>query len=181
MTLTIHNCVVDDQGEYTIQLFNEYGVSEFTTTVIIDFEFPSFTQPLKDVPTSINQTATFECKVAGRPKPETKWLICGMELGESEKYHMEREDMTARMSLNYVTLDDCEMTYTCNAHNAAGQVESSANLVPQGAWQDLYPRMTFMCAAGVLSQTKLPTRFTATLVLLPDSFLFVLFPFFLLF
>ena len=170
VSLTIHNCTTEDMGEYTIQLINEYGVAEMTTTVTIDFEVPMFVEPVKDVPANIGQSATFDCKVSGRPVPETKWLICGMELGESEKYHMEHINQTAKLQVNDVTVDDCEMTYTCRASNPGGQVESSGNIRPQGAWDEMRGSM-LRAAHGVAisgalclaSHKTLPTPVTAAL------------------
>ena len=132
VTLTIHNVKQEDQGEYTIRLMNEWGSTECTVTLTLDFEKPSFIEPLKDQPVTLNETATLECKVTGRPEPETKWLVSGCELSPSDKYVIERINETARMSITSVTIDDTEMTYTCKAFNPAGDATSSANLVMQG-------------------------------------------------
>ena len=132
-TLTINNCVVEDQSEYTIRLMNEFGISELTIQVLIDYELPRFEQPLQDTTATLDSTAVFECRVAGRPEPETKWHIFGVELTDREKYYFEKTEAVHRMYIRNVTMDDCQMSYTVRAFNTAGFVESSANIILQGS------------------------------------------------
>ena len=52
-------------------------------------------------------------QIDGEPEPEVKWLVSGVELAESDKYHMERHETTYTLTIYEVTVDDTEMTYSC--------------------------------------------------------------------
>ena len=52
-------------------------------------------------------------QIDGEPEPEVKWLVSGVQLAESDKYHMERHETTYTLTIYEVTVDDTEMTYSC--------------------------------------------------------------------
>ena len=137
VTLTVENCTVEDAGEYTLQIVNEAGQTECTITVVIDFTAPTFTLPLKDVPTLLSEDVTFTAQVAGSPAPSTKWLISGLGIESTDKYQIapqKEETMTTTLTVTAVTLDDAEMEYTCKAASAAGSATSSARIILQGVF-----------------------------------------------
>ena len=145
VTFTIPGSSVEDSGTYTVKATNEYGVSECSAEVTLEYAAPSFIQPLKDTPAVVNQSATFTCQVTGQPEPTTKWQISGMDLFESEKYHSEcTAEGHYQLTINDITIDDTEMSYTCKATNPAGTNESTAHLLQQGWYAckrsvDYYP------------------------------------------
>ena len=64
--------------------------------------------------TEIDQDMTLPyMQVCGEPEPEVKWLVSGVELAESDKYHMERHETTYTLTIYEITVDDTEMTYSC--------------------------------------------------------------------
>ena len=132
ITLTIENCTVDDMGEYTIRITNDSGSASSSCYVTIEFEMPSFSKPLSDLNVQPSETATLECTVAGVPLPRTQWFVSGIELYESDRYHIEQRDDTAILQILNVIIDDTEMSYTCKAVNVIGEATSSANLILQG-------------------------------------------------
>ena len=132
ITLTIENCTVDDMGEYTIRITNDSGSASSSAYVTIEFEMPSFRKPLSDLNVQPSETATLECTVAGVPLPRTQWFVSGIELYESDRYHIEQRDDTAILQILNVIIDDTEMSYTCKAVSVIGEATSSANLILQG-------------------------------------------------
>lgn len=75
---------------------------------------------------------TLECEFTGIPEPQTKWLISGVELTESDKYHMPQRPRTSVLQITNVTMDDTDMSYTCKAQNPVGEATTTAMLLPQG-------------------------------------------------
>lgn len=132
ITLLINESTMEDGGEYTIRIFNEHGEAISSAEVVIIFEVPTFLQPLTDILVTIEQPARFQATVHGIPQPEVTWIISGMEISESEKYHLEQHDETFTLTINRVVIDDTEMTYTCRATSPVGEASSSARLILPG-------------------------------------------------
>ena len=132
MTLTIYEGTVDDSGEYTIRAKNDFGETSDSLQVTVIYEPPTFDQPLSDLTIMIGDNTTFRCTFHGKPEPQTKWLISGMDVFESDKYHVVTEKNTTSLEVNNVTMDDTEMDYTCKIFSRLGEETSTAKLVPQG-------------------------------------------------
>ena len=137
ITLTIQDTVSMNTGEYTIEISNEFGSSSCSVDVLIEYEPPSFTQPLSDITLTLGHTATLECSFRGLPEPKTTWQVSGVELFESDKYHMERKVDKTWLEISSVNMDDTDMAYTCKAVNPVGEAVTTAKLIPQG-WSDLF-------------------------------------------
>lgn len=74
----------------------------------------------------------FEVKVAGRPKPQIKWLQHGEEIMPSEEFQIENlEDGTSILVINDVYPDD-EGEIKFEATNSAGIAETATNFVVEG-------------------------------------------------
>lgn len=131
-TLEIPYCISEDSAEYTIVVSNDFGTTTSSATVTVDFVLPNFTEPLKDTPVTMNSDVTLQCRVAGKPEPETRWLISGMAIGASEKYQMVRQQDVVSITITNITMDDTEMTVMCQATNLAGEAITQANLIPKG-------------------------------------------------
>lgn len=132
ITLVINESSMEDGGEYTIRIFNEHGETTSSAEVIIVFEVPTFLQPLTDILVTVEQPASFRASVHGIPQPEVTWLISGVEISESDKYHLEQHEETFTLTINRVVIDDTEMTYTCRATSPVGEASSSARLILPG-------------------------------------------------
>lgn len=144
ITLTIENCTKDDLGEYTICITNDSGSATSSAFVTIEFEMPAFNKPLSDINVQLSETAMLECTVTGLPLPQTQWFVSGIELHESDRYHIEQKDDTAILQILNVIMDDTEMSYTCKAFNIVGEATSSARLIPQGL-------CVFLCCCFVVA------------------------------
>ena len=125
----------EDFGEYTVRATNDFGETTTTAIVTVVFEPPQFTKPLSDTPVTLMDTVTLEVEFSGIPQPDTKWLITGVELTESDKYHIARTEQTSQLQITNVSMDDTEMSYTCLAQNPVGEATTTARLLPQGLFQ----------------------------------------------
>lgn len=132
ITLTIYETIAVDSGEFTITISNDFGSSSCTVDITIDYEPPSFTTPLRDNTVTVGDTTTLQCTSRGLPQPQTKWLVSGLELFESDKYHIERKESVSLLEISNVTIDDGDMEYTCCAFNAVGEAVTTARVLPQG-------------------------------------------------
>jgi hypothetical protein len=132
LTLTVDSSIVDDSATYTIRITNEFGDCTCSADIIIIFESPTFTKPLGDINITLTDTATLECTFTGIPEPEPKWFISGVDAWESEKYHVERHEMTTSLTVTNVNMDDVEMDYLCKITNPVGEAKTTAKLLPQG-------------------------------------------------
>ena len=132
VTLTIFEGTVDDSGEYTIRAKNDFGETSDSINVTVIYEPPTFDQPLSDLTIMIGDNTTFRCTFHGKPEPQTKWLISGMDVFESDKYHVVTEKNTTSLEVTNVTMDDTEMDYTCKIFSRLGEETSTAKLIPQG-------------------------------------------------
>jgi hypothetical protein len=133
IALFIEESTMEDGGEYSVRVYNEYGEVTSTTQVVVLFEAPTFTVPLSDQPVAPGDSGVFNAAFRGIPAPRTTWLVSSLEITESEKYHIEMmEELQTQMSVRNVTVDDTEMTYTCRVFNAAGETTSTARLILKG-------------------------------------------------
>ena len=129
ITLLIEQSTVEDSGQYTVHILNQFGECTSSVEVVIVFELPTFTRPLTDVQTSVSQQATFEASFSGVPEPEVMWMISGMEISASERYWLERREQTTFLTILNVVMDDAEMSCMCRIRNAAGELMSTARLI----------------------------------------------------
>ena len=67
------------------------GTTTKDAKLAIVTEPPSFIQPLNDVTTQLGSTETFECIVAGTPRPEVVWLRDGNEIKKGKRVLFEEE------------------------------------------------------------------------------------------
>lgn len=132
ITLVITESTLDDGGVYTIRVFNEHGEAVSSAEVVIIFEAPTFLQPLTDILVTVEQPARFTATVHGVPQPDITWLVSGMEVTESERYHIEQYGETVSFTVNRVTVDDTELVYTCRASSPVGEATSSGRFVLPG-------------------------------------------------
>ena len=136
--MTIPHSTTEDNATFTVRATNDYGVTECSAEVTVQYQAPAFVEPLKDTPVIVNETATLTCRVSGVPEPEAKWLVSGLEVPSGEKYRSEHHEDTYTLSINNVSMDDTEMEYTVKAVNPVGEATSSARLLPQGV-------LVFLC------------------------------------
>ena len=126
-----------------MEISNEFGSESCSVEITIDFEEPKFITPLKDKNVSPNENVTLECTYRGLPKPEAKWLVSGLLVADSDKYRIQSEQVDKKVSktsleIVNISLDDCEMEYTCKALNVMGEAMTQAKLLPQGLFNIHY-------------------------------------------
>lgn len=90
---------------------------------------PEFVIKLADKSASPKETITLECKVVGKPEPQTTWLKDGKQLTEQPaKVRIESgPDGTQKLTIEQIDTVD-EANYQCVAQNPAGKSVTSANL-----------------------------------------------------
>jgi len=123
---------VEDAGEYAVRLYNEFGEVTSTTRVVVLFEAPSFVSPPTDSAVPVGERAAFSASYRGVPAPRVTWLVSGVEIIETDKYHLEAESYETRLSIDGVLVDDADKSYTCRVTNAVGEMSSSAKIIIMG-------------------------------------------------
>ncbi|XP_010793050.1 titin-like, partial [Notothenia coriiceps] len=106
-TLTVKDCVMDDEGEYTAVVGDDKCVAE----LIISEAPTDFTAQLRDTTVTEFEDAEFTCKMS-KEKAAVKWYRNGREIREGPRYHMEREGKTCRLVIKVCRPDD-ECEYAC--------------------------------------------------------------------
>lgn len=134
VSLTIENSVPEDEGEYTIKATNDKGVATSTAEVLVHLEAPLFATQLEDMVVELSETAKFQCKVTGIPKPTVSWYVDDSPVIEGPKYSMTFTDSVATLEVKDVAMDQSLVYVTCKAENVAGEARSSAELAVEGIY-----------------------------------------------
>lgn len=79
-TLTIKECIMDDEGEYTVVAGNDKSTAE----LIISEAPTDFTGPLKDQTVTEFEEAMFVCKLS-KEKANVKWYRDGREIRQGKR------------------------------------------------------------------------------------------------
>ena len=132
--LTIHDCQPEDEGDYTVKAVNSIGVASCSAEVLVHLEVPTFTRPLEDTPVKVKDTAHLTCQVKGIPRPEVTWFVNDKPVTLGPKFQTTYEGDEATLDIAEVTLEDAQITYTCQASNLAGKASTVAHLLAQGRW-----------------------------------------------
>ncbi|XP_046554786.1 myosin light chain kinase, smooth muscle-like [Haliotis rubra] len=94
---------------------------------------PSFVQRLNDVRLVEGTNTKLECRVLGKPFPQVSWKKDGMPVYEGPRHKMINDERTGRCTLLISkSFSDDEGEYTCTATNPAGEVSTTARLLPEG-------------------------------------------------
>ncbi len=157
VTLSFDNCTVDDEGDFTVKAINEKGVASCSAEVLVHVLAPKVTKPLSDITVNVKDTARLDCTITGLPKPEVIWTADDVILNDSPKYKITSRDDDYSLDITDVTLDDTEKNYTCKATNVAGDVSTSARLLPQGLFDALFlvPTYSMLLTIPYLTQCTL--------------------------
>ena len=90
-TLSIKDATLEDAGTYELSCTNRVGHTEMRARLAVVTEEPSFPKPLQDITTKLGSTATFECVVAGVPKPAVEWYQGDKALTKGKRRLFEEE------------------------------------------------------------------------------------------
>uniref|UniRef100_A0A3P9BEB5 Titin n=1 Tax=Maylandia zebra TaxID=106582 RepID=A0A3P9BEB5_9CICH len=110
-SLTVKDCIMEDEGEYTAVVGDDKCAAE----LIISEAPTDFTAQLKDQTITEFEDAEFTCKLS-KEKAAVKWYREGREIRaedyKSLKYQMEKEGKTCRLIIKVCRPDD-ECEYAC--------------------------------------------------------------------
>uniref|UniRef100_A0A146M532 Titin n=2 Tax=Lygus hesperus TaxID=30085 RepID=A0A146M532_LYGHE len=93
---------------------------------------PVFTQPMRDLRTTENQTAHFEARLipVGDPRLKVEWLRNGVPIAASNRVSTMHDFGYVALNMKYVYAEDSG-TYTCRAKNDLGEAVTSATMTVQ--------------------------------------------------
>ncbi|OQV25891.1 Titin [Hypsibius exemplaris] len=139
-TLFIPQAFVEDSGNFTVRLTNEYGTSESMATLVIEenqrpltgsFSPPSFLEGLRDVRVRGGQLARFEAKVIGSEHTTVTWLKNGRPLPDNTRINVFRIGDQCRLLIRNASPIDSGM-YQCIISSESGESRSEAFLNVEG-------------------------------------------------
>ncbi|KAL0184766.1 hypothetical protein M9458_020462, partial [Cirrhinus mrigala] len=110
-TLTIKDCSLADEGEYTVVA----GADKSTAELIISEAPTDFTAQLRDQTITEFEDAEFTCKLS-KEKAQVKWYRNGREIREGPRYHMEKEGNECKLVIKECRPDD-ECEYACGVED----------------------------------------------------------------
>ncbi|XP_023247566.1 disorganized muscle protein 1-like [Copidosoma floridanum] len=144
-SLEIKNVTVEDAGKYKVTAKNELGESNATISLNFDSDEapvpddgikPTFTERPVIRQSDDGNTITFECRLAGDPKPSVMWYHGSEEINDGSRYQMSMEldqklYYLARLQITKVAkMDSGE--YRAVAKNKHGQGVATINLNFEG-------------------------------------------------
>ncbi|XP_025199330.1 roundabout homolog 2-like [Melanaphis sacchari] len=121
--LMITDVKQDDGGEYLCIAQNIVGKKESTPAKLTVNVKPFISSEPKDVTVHTGQTAEFECKVGGDPKPNIYWERDGNKMPFGRAQILDNKSLRI---INVIAQD--EGLYVCNAENDVGSEKAKASL-----------------------------------------------------
>lgn len=127
--LTIADTVADDQGEYKCTATNECGSASCSAELIVNevVVMPEFKGKMKHVDVIEGDTARFDVRVVGNPKPTTEWSKGGKPITDGGRFKIVQSDDVHSLFIENASMDDFG-SYKCVASNEAGRMQCSARL-----------------------------------------------------
>lgn len=92
---------------------------------------PDFLQPIKGMSVQSGDTALFECKVEGIPKPQLYWYFNNRKIRSSRFVQISEDKDSAKLQIKNIKPFDSGK-YTIRAINRAGVKSSTATLTVKG-------------------------------------------------
>lgn len=127
--LTISDTVADDEGEYKCTATNELGQASTSAELLVNeaVTMPEFKEKMKHVDVVEGDTARFDVRVVGNPKPTIEWSKGGKPITDGGRFRIEQSDDLYSLSIENASLDDFG-SYKCVASNEAGRMQCSGRL-----------------------------------------------------
>ncbi|XP_040572571.1 protein Obscurin [Lepeophtheirus salmonis] len=128
-SLIIKDVVMEDSGEYECLASNRIGNTSSLVKFAVVTEEPSFPKSLEDITTTLGSTETFECIVAGIPRPEIAWFRGDKELKKGKRVLFEEELAENGIKYKMTTRDIVFKDFgqiKLTAKNMVGESESTA-------------------------------------------------------
>ncbi|XP_055350635.1 titin-like [Paramacrobiotus metropolitanus] len=139
--LVIPQAFVEDSGNFTVKIINEFGETESTATLIIEEPrtpsaigrpiAPSFVDTLRDTRVKGGQLARFEAKIHGTEPITVTWLRNGQPLHDSDRTNIFRIGDQCRLLIRDAIPEDTG-SYQCVVSNETGEARSEAFLTVEG-------------------------------------------------
>ncbi|VDL66142.1 unnamed protein product, partial [Nippostrongylus brasiliensis] len=131
-TLLVKEAYTHDSGVYSVHASNAAGSAESSARVdvIPAVEKPRFVKELTSTEVRSNETASFEVTVKGTAPITVTWRKDGQPVNIDNVHITSKEELSSgefSITIRSATMDDVGK-YTCEATNAAGKTESTANL-----------------------------------------------------
>lgn len=123
-TLFIRSVEADDYGTYRCDAANMYGRISATAEVLINVP-PVFTVHPESLNIQVGQYAKLECVAVGSPAPRILWFKNDLSIESSGRIQMSVDGTI--LEIKNAKESDSGL-YVCQARNALGYRESSANL-----------------------------------------------------
>uniref|UniRef100_A0A672FZ46 Ig-like domain-containing protein n=1 Tax=Salarias fasciatus TaxID=181472 RepID=A0A672FZ46_SALFA len=134
--LRIPACEATHGGRYTCQAVNEAGQDKCVATLIVQgtpvprfnvAEPPTIKQKPELVKVTRGDPVSLECKVAGTPQINVRWVKDGKELESSRKHHLQYENQLSSLNIAASELQDGG-EYLFEARNAVGTCSCKVTL-----------------------------------------------------
>ncbi|CAG0914299.1 unnamed protein product [Notodromas monacha] len=129
-SISPHRCLVNHEAQLIISWVGPNRFV-FMSSGLIDIppvdSSPQILEGLKDIRCCDGDSASFECRVRGKPSPRITWTKDGMVILDSKDFRYETEGQSVRLHLNRVYAED-EGLYACVAANEIGKAMTRANL-----------------------------------------------------
>ncbi|XP_035860331.1 myosin light chain kinase, smooth muscle-like [Sander lucioperca] len=101
-------------------------------------EAPCFIRRLADLKVMDGSRVTMTVELTGVPPPEVVWLHDGLEVTESEDFHLLREENRCTLMIQEVFPED-NGTYSCRAWNQNGEAQTQARLTVEEPQDGVQP------------------------------------------
>lgn len=127
--LTISDTVADDEGEYKCTATNDFGTASCSADLLVNeaIVMPEFEEKMKHVDVTEGDTARFDVRVVGNPKPKIEWSKGGKPITDGGRFRIEQSDDLHSLFIENASMDDFG-SYKCVASNEAGRMQCSARL-----------------------------------------------------
>ncbi|XP_076362329.1 protein Obscurin-like isoform X2 [Tachypleus tridentatus] len=126
-TLVIKKAKYEDSGSYSCHIKNESGSQTGFGTLTVNAP-PVFIRKMKCIESEEDETAIFNVKISGNPKPKAKWLKDEVEIKANDKHWKVEEDGNSyTLIIDRVKKEDVG-NYTCYITNEYGSLSDSGSL-----------------------------------------------------
>ncbi|WKX89586.1 hypothetical protein Q1695_008890 [Nippostrongylus brasiliensis] len=128
--LEIPKCVVDDTGDYKIEVENDAGKANSTGKLTVEPQL-TFLKPLKDQEITEGENAEFQVETNAKPRV-VKWYKNGQEITPDSRFVVTEDETKFKLVIKNATRDDAA-DYKIVLSNTAGDADSSAKLTVKRA------------------------------------------------
>lgn len=128
-TLSFKTVALDDAGNYTCKIKNEYGSTECSADVSVEKKKrgPEVVDQMRDVDATEEGEAKFEVEISGYPSPDVDWYYRKNKIKSNDQFTFDKSGDVFALNIKNVNLENSGY-YRCVARNEAGETEVQAKL-----------------------------------------------------